>query len=189
MASGQTTNYGLNQWAAEDPVLRTDFNQDNAKLDAALERTNRCVKLVDRTLEQSDLARWDVDVSGIDFTQYYKIDLLLERPDLSQVVYMQLNYISNYSTNNFHINGDGNVTSYFLMFAAGNDTLCLFNPITANGYVHCMYVTHSRTNRSGSCCGSAVAWRELDTLSFYCDEDGSKPVPAGIRVIVYGYKR
>ena len=36
MASGQTTNFGLNQWAAEDPVLRTDFNQDNAKLDAAL---------------------------------------------------------------------------------------------------------------------------------------------------------
>ena len=37
MASGQTSNYGLNQWAAEDPVLRTDFNQDNAKLDAALD--------------------------------------------------------------------------------------------------------------------------------------------------------
>ena len=36
MASGQTSNYGLNQWAAEDPVLRTDFNRDNAKLDAAL---------------------------------------------------------------------------------------------------------------------------------------------------------
>ena len=36
MASGQTSNYKLNQWAAEDPVLRTDFNQDNAKLDAAL---------------------------------------------------------------------------------------------------------------------------------------------------------
>ena len=33
MASGQTSNYGLNQWAAEDKVLRTDFNQDNAKLD------------------------------------------------------------------------------------------------------------------------------------------------------------
>ena len=36
MASGQTTNFGLNQWAAEDKVLRTDFNADNAKLDAAL---------------------------------------------------------------------------------------------------------------------------------------------------------
>ena len=36
MASGQTQNYQLNQWAAEDQVLRTDFNADNAKIDAAL---------------------------------------------------------------------------------------------------------------------------------------------------------
>ena len=43
MASGQTSNYGLNQWAAEDKVLRTDFNQDNAKLDAALEGLREAV--------------------------------------------------------------------------------------------------------------------------------------------------
>ena len=36
MANGQTSNYGLNQWAAEDRVLREEFNQDNARLDAAL---------------------------------------------------------------------------------------------------------------------------------------------------------
>ena len=36
MASNQTTNYGLNQWEATDQVLRTDFNADNAKIDAAL---------------------------------------------------------------------------------------------------------------------------------------------------------
>lgn len=36
MASKQTTNYGLNQWAAEDRVMRTEFNADNAKLDGAL---------------------------------------------------------------------------------------------------------------------------------------------------------
>lgn len=36
MASGQTSNYGLNQWAAEDKVIRTEFNEDNAKIDAAL---------------------------------------------------------------------------------------------------------------------------------------------------------
>ena len=29
MASGQTANYQLNQWEAEDKVLRTDFNADN----------------------------------------------------------------------------------------------------------------------------------------------------------------
>ena len=36
MASNQTTNYQLNQWETTDQVLRTDFNADNAKLDAAL---------------------------------------------------------------------------------------------------------------------------------------------------------
>ena len=36
MASNQTTNYGLNQWEATDQVLRTDFNSDNAKIEAAL---------------------------------------------------------------------------------------------------------------------------------------------------------
>ena len=32
----QTQNYQLNQWEAADQVKRTDFNADNAKLDAAL---------------------------------------------------------------------------------------------------------------------------------------------------------
>ena len=36
MASNQTSNYGLNQWEATDQVLRTEFNADNAKIDAAL---------------------------------------------------------------------------------------------------------------------------------------------------------
>ena len=36
MATNHTTNYQLNQWEATDQVLRTEFNQDNQKLDAAL---------------------------------------------------------------------------------------------------------------------------------------------------------
>ena len=36
MASNYTNNYGLCQWEATDAVLRTDFNQDNAKIEAAL---------------------------------------------------------------------------------------------------------------------------------------------------------
>ena len=32
----KTQNYQLNQWAAEDSFLRADFNEDNAKIDAAL---------------------------------------------------------------------------------------------------------------------------------------------------------
>lgn len=36
MASSQTEHMQLNQWAAEDPVLREEFNRDNATLDATL---------------------------------------------------------------------------------------------------------------------------------------------------------
>ena len=36
MASNHTENYGLCQWEATDQVLRTEFNEDNAKVEAAL---------------------------------------------------------------------------------------------------------------------------------------------------------
>ena len=36
MASKYTTNYNLCQWEASDKVLRTEFNADNAKIDAAI---------------------------------------------------------------------------------------------------------------------------------------------------------
>lgn len=39
MASNQTSNYGLSQWEATDQVQRTEFNADNAKIDAALAKT------------------------------------------------------------------------------------------------------------------------------------------------------
>ena len=36
MSSQKTEHYELNQWLATDQVLRTDFNADNEKIDAAL---------------------------------------------------------------------------------------------------------------------------------------------------------
>lgn len=41
MASNYTENYGLCQWEATDAVLRTDFNEDNAKIDAELARLEK----------------------------------------------------------------------------------------------------------------------------------------------------
>ena len=36
MSTNYTPNYNLCQWEARDKVQRTDFNVDNAKIDAAL---------------------------------------------------------------------------------------------------------------------------------------------------------
>lgn len=43
MASNFTANYGLSQWEAEDAVRRVDFNEDNAKIDAAIKAVDRRV--------------------------------------------------------------------------------------------------------------------------------------------------
>lgn len=43
MASNYTENFGLCQWEATDAVLRTDFNEDNAKIDKVLGELSQTV--------------------------------------------------------------------------------------------------------------------------------------------------
>ena len=45
MSSKHTPNYNLSQWESEDKVLRTDFNEDNAKIDAALKALQGAVDI------------------------------------------------------------------------------------------------------------------------------------------------
>ena len=44
MATNHTANYQLNQWEPTDQVLRTDFNADNSKIDAALKSLSTTVQ-------------------------------------------------------------------------------------------------------------------------------------------------
>ena len=41
MSSSQTANFGLNQWAANDYVIREEFNEDNRKIDTELSKITR----------------------------------------------------------------------------------------------------------------------------------------------------
>ena len=41
MPTNHTEHYSLSQWEAEDKVLRTDFNEDNVKIDRALAAADR----------------------------------------------------------------------------------------------------------------------------------------------------
>lgn len=71
----KTTNYQLNQWDAEDRILREDFNQDNKKLDdaiAALRDASPLVKLRDVTLS-SPQSKLEVSLSGLDLTPYREL--------------------------------------------------------------------------------------------------------------------
>ena len=62
MATNQTTNYQLNQWEPTDQVLRTDFNADNAKLDAAL---NALSDQVAKKADEEDLTALSESVAAV----------------------------------------------------------------------------------------------------------------------------
>ena len=68
MASFSTANYQLNQWVGTDSVLRTEFNEDNVKVDTALKTmsdqivqkanqsaVNTLVTAVQQKADQADL--------------------------------------------------------------------------------------------------------------------------------------
>ena len=59
MSTNYTSHYNLCQWEPSDPVLRTDFNADNAKLDAALLSHTRAIDQVrDLALSETARIRW-----------------------------------------------------------------------------------------------------------------------------------
>lgn len=52
MASNYTENYGLCQWEASDAVERTEFNEDNSKIDAALKSQASSISSLNSKLEE-----------------------------------------------------------------------------------------------------------------------------------------
>ena len=74
-STNKTTNLQLNQWEGSDPILRTDFNQDNSKLDQAV-TARALVRLAGRTLTAS-AGTISVDLLDYDLTQYEALELTL----------------------------------------------------------------------------------------------------------------
>ena len=88
----KTENVQLNQWDPEDRILRTDFNADNEKIDAAIggvQAAMRVVKLLDITTELA-ATQIDLDVSGIDLTAYHELWLYLYYGPDTETGYIQM---------------------------------------------------------------------------------------------------
>lgn len=82
----QTEHLGLHQWEAGDNFLRTDFNEDFAKIDAAaggltqqiaaVEESFPLVKIKEVVTGQ-EAARVDVDLTDIDWIAWRQVDILI----------------------------------------------------------------------------------------------------------------
>ena len=74
MANGYTANYGLCQWQPGDKFLREEFNQDNAKLDAALKASEEKAAAAAQSAQQTA----DRALSGLEAADYNIYNLLLQ---------------------------------------------------------------------------------------------------------------
>lgn len=96
-SSNKTEKYGLNQWAATDPVLMEDFNADNLKAEQAVISmgADRPYEIILRHVSSEGSGSIDLDVSSIDFTQYGKVEMFIE-PIITQTLNpVQVNLLLN----------------------------------------------------------------------------------------------
>ena len=142
MAGNYTQHYQLSQWQPQDRVLRTEFNQDNAKLDGALhtlaqlaeEVRSACplVKLKEFTVSASQ-NEVTLDVSGLDLTQYLELLIYLSpgAATTAKVVYLAVNDETRY----YDYNDTAEALAMVNLNSSGPaDSFCRFR-VTLEGYL------------------------------------------------------
>ena len=79
MASNHTTNFELCQWQADDQVKRTDFNKDNAKIDAALAGRLGPFELIKEATAGQTCGSLRLDLTDVSWSQW-SIILIISNP-------------------------------------------------------------------------------------------------------------
>ena len=208
MSTNHTTNYDLNQWEGTDKVLRTEFNADNSKIDAALkanadaiaaeaaarEAGERWVKLFDQTVAQA------TDNVAIDLSETEVLDFLDLRLWIEAAQGKELCVRVNGANWNYY-RLDGYTTLYSPIYA---DTfLCTVNrdssaapscvqfyPPMAGVKVSARverFSTSSEMLQANIQHGqSTVTWDQLTSIQILAS---SGQVPAGTKVCLMGLKR
>ena len=113
----KTTNYQLNQWDATDRVLRTDFNSDNQKIDAAIAEVRAENPLaVLRVLTATQTANQTLDLSWADWEAYREIH-----------IYFDLNFSSTEVRGTILLNNKSGSSDYLLSSSNTQSSLGGFN--------------------------------------------------------------
>ena len=207
-STNQTPHLGLSQWVLTDPFRMDDFNQDNAKIDAAVSAIPY-EKLMDVTTS-ADAAQVDLNVSGIDFTKYAVVQLFgssvclmadgSSNAPTGAAINLKINGQSgNACTGSTSVNSDA-AASY--LYSASNDPINIraeifgfqIHPQAAAraSYGLTLSVAASgggpyRTTRSQTTVVLSDARSKMNTLSFSTASAGHK-IAAGTKLVMYGVR-
>ena len=199
----QTNNYQLCQWDGEDRILRTDFNADNAKIDAAIadnaaaiaaEAEARTagdfrVKLLDMTTAESQ-SEIRVNLSGLDLSPYCWVELLVECPPSVQSFDLRFDGVTSYT--GWQAGDSSALTnlSYAGQGVRDNDgggmLCCRLRSRPGSSYTHCVTEALGTPNYRLL---HTTDGKNLNSIGYFTLYGGSNPLPAGSRVRMYGVRQ
>ena len=171
MASSKTTNLRLSQWEGSDPILRTDFNQDNSKIDQAV-NARALVRLTGKTLTASG-ADITLDLLDYDLTQYEALMLTLA-PITSGTGVTSLTV------------GEGEPVSLASMASDGSRGLVIFLHFLPGGVGGWWFAPGLTTGSTGGFLAAGVTAYELEEVTL---SSSSAPYQSGTAWTLYGLKK
>lgn len=203
MSSKKSKKLGMHIWEPQDKFVREEFNENTEKIDAAVEKLEeeiRMVKLLDTTLA-AGTSRWVIDVSGIDFTQYMRLELAVDTVD-EQELHGQVNGITDTIYRVCAGNHYNSKTDYLFRVQGQRSYsyLLRFLQPVCNSEVTMMVAEGSLVQSTSSSSAyyyeqgyrAPVTWENLNTLEIIQTTPNSTTfgtVPAGTRVILTGIKK
>lgn len=181
----QTTKYNLSQWEKTDRILMEDFNSDNAKIDAALDRAaaketalesrldtlaaDTKTRLLRTVTTSADAAEVNVPLAGMDWNGWSAVHILVW-PKLRNGTSTMVGYELG-----------GSTVNYANAFAH----LVLYPMYAASGKVSGLFL--SDKNSGAFCCFSLYS--QVTALNLICRESGQPPdILSGTKVQVWGVK-
>jgi hypothetical protein len=204
MSTNQTANLGLCQWEATDPVIRTDFNSDNQKIDAAMGALPY-VKLMEVTVtETADVL--EVDLSDLDLTKYMYLEFagnLWSSDSSYYYAQMRINSLVGYSSASIYSNYAETRLSWFPLGATSTTAQAgaLWMRVVLGDnrpaiYVNTVGSVYPTMFAAFNCGGpdTALSPSALNTLQFTCGGTSTtdstvKGFAVGSHFTIYGLKK
>ena len=185
-----TENYHLNQWDATDRVLRTDFNSDNQKIDAALAAVPP-VKLLDLVTERPQK---QVDISLTEFSPEPYAALKLYICAKVSNLQVRVNNYTSYCGSSSASGAEGQTN--VLITSAGasrpawmhGELTLLFSPAEGSAHLVSAFLLSGNGEKVAIARGTCVLSGALQTLNLLSG-DSANPIPAGSRFRLYGIRK
>ena len=195
--STQTANLGLHQWEATDHFRRTEFNEDFAKIDAAVAgkaaaSALACEKVLSYVNQSTSATNLSIPLTGVDWTRYSRIEITLSEGGSTNVpIYL---FFNGYNTSGDYARGNSNYDYFAYVYAGASTTLVTVYGLgtTLSGWSQAFGKSTQNSQQLMQMKESiGVTFRNLSSLGLKLVNTSGAPaaLPQGLTVTICGYPK